>query len=251
MLPSDLNVINFAKYTEGKLKKSLVPIGLDEEYVQPVFINFEKYKHCMVVGQAQKGKTNVMKVILNTTLDQGAESIGLFDSFDRSLSNYTEEDNVTYLETKEQIANWVEEVEQKLFARESDYLKKVQFGDTSMDYPPIFLVIDGYARFIQTLDPMLQDKFARLMKNYSHLGFNIVASGSNNDLSKGYDSLTMEVKQIRQALVLMKKSEQNIFTLPYERNEEEIHPGYGYYVINGKEMKIQIPLCTTERKVFT
>ncbi|ART76066.1 type VII secretion protein EssC [Sutcliffiella horikoshii] len=251
MLPTDLNVINFAKYTEGKLKKGLVPIGLDEEFVQPVFINYEKYKHCMVVGQAQKGKTNVMKVILNTTIDQGAESIGLFDSFDRSLSNYTEEDNVTYLETKEQIAKWVEEVEQKLLARESDYLKKVQFGDTSMDYPPLFLVIDGYARFIQTVDPMLQDKFARLMKNYSHLGFNMVASGSNNDLSKGYDTLTMEVKQIRQALVLMKKSEQNIFTLPYERNEEEIHPGYGYYVINGKEMKIQIPLCTTERKVFT
>ncbi len=251
MLPSDLNVINFAKYTEGKLKNRLVPIGLDEELVQPVYINFDKFKHCMIVGQAQKGKTNVMKVILNSTLDQGVESIGLFDSFDRSLSNYSEEEKVTYLETKEQIGKWVEEVEQKLLSRESDYLEKVQYGDTTMDYPPIFLVVDGYARFIQTLDPALQDKFARLIKNYSHLGFNMVVSGSNNDLSKGYDTLTMEVKQIRQAMVLMKKSEQNIFTLPYERKEEEIHPGFGYYVINGKEMKIQIPLCSTERKVYT
>ncbi|MCM3616554.1 type VII secretion protein EssC [Sutcliffiella horikoshii] len=251
MLPSDLNIINFAKYTEGKMKNGLVPIGLDEEFVQPVFINFDKYKHCMIVGQAQKGKTNVMKVILNSTLDQGVDSIGLFDSFDRSLSNYNEENRVTYLETKEQIGTWIQEVEQKLFDREADYLEKVQFGDTSMDYAPIFLVVDGYARFVQTLDPMLQDKFARLIKNYSHLGFNIVVSGSNNDLSKGYDTLTMEVKQIRQAMVLMKKSEQNIFTLPYERKEEEIQPGYGYYVINGKEMKIQIPLCATERKVFT
>ena len=33
----------------------------------------------------------------------------------------------------------------------------------------------------------------------------------------------------------MKKSEQTIFTLPYERKEEEIQPGYGYYVMNGKE----------------
>ncbi|KMJ58373.1 cell division protein FtsK [Bacillus sp. LL01] len=251
MLPSDLNVINFVKYAKGKQKDGLVPIGLDEELVQPVYINFDKYKHCMIVAQAQKGKTNVIKVILNTILDQGVESIGLYDSFDRSLSNYKEEKKVTYIETKDQIAIWLEEVEQKLLARESDYLEKVQFGDSSMDYSPLFLVVDGYARFIQTLDPMLQDKFARLMKNYSHLGFNIVVSGSNNDLSKGYDTLTMEVKQIRQALVLMKKSEQNIFTLPYERNEEEIHPGFGYYVINGKEMKIQIPLCATERKVYT
>lgn len=251
MLPSDLNVINFATYTKGKMRNGLVPIGLDEEFVQPVFINFDKYKHCMIVGQAQKGKTNVIKVILNSTLDQGVDSIGLFDSFDRSLSNYNEQDKVSYLETKDQIGIWVQEIEQKLLEREADYLEKVQFGDTSMDYPPIFLVVDGYARFVQTLDPMLQDRFARLIKNYSHLGFNLVVAGSNNDLSKGYDTLTMEVKQIRQAMVLMKKSEQNIFTLPYERKEEEIQPGYGYYVINGKEMKIQIPLCATERKVYT
>ena len=97
---------------------------------------------------------------------------------------------------------------------------------------------------------MLQEKIAKLMKNYSYLGFHLLVSGSNNDLSKGYDVLTAEIKQVRQAIILMKKSEQTLFTLSYERKEEEIQPGYGYYVINGKEVKIQIPLCTTERKVL-
>ena len=42
---------------------------------------------------------------------------------------------------------------------------------------------------------------------------------------KGYDVLTAEIKQVRQAVVLMKKSEQTLFTLSYERKEEEIQPG--------------------------
>ncbi|WP_412095467.1 hypothetical protein, partial [Bacillus haynesii] len=36
--------------------------------------------------------------------------------------------------------------------------------------------------------------------------------------------------------------------LPYERQEPEILPGFGYIVENGKERKIQIPLCAVERK---
>ncbi len=66
-----------------------------------------------------------------------------------------------------------------------------------------------------------------------------------------FDLFTNEIKQIRQALVLMKKSEQSLFTLPYNRKEEDVHAGYGYYVENGKETKIQIPLSVIERKIYT
>ncbi|PLR75551.1 type VII secretion protein EssC [Bacillus sp. V3-13] len=251
MLPSELTMINFAQYTDGMKQPGMIPIGLDEEFVKPVYMNFVKNKHGLIVGQAQKGKTNVLKVILNTALLQGIEPIGIFDSFDRGLSAYMDEENVVYIESKEDISDWLGSVEQIVSNRERDYLERIQHGSVNMDFAPIILAVDGYARFSQILDSQLQDKIASLMKNYSHLGFNVLVAGSNNDLSKGYDSLTSEIKQIRQAVILMKKSEQTLFTLPYERKEEEIHPGYGYYVINGKEIKIQIPLCATERKVYT
>jgi len=90
-----------------------------------------------------------------------------------------------------------------------------------------------------------------LMKNASYLGFNFIVSGNSTDLTKGYDALTTVVKQIRQALLLMKKSEQTLFTLPYDRKEEEIQAGFGYYVMNNKEIKIQIPLCDIERKIYS
>ncbi|MBA4536974.1 type VII secretion protein EssC [Bacillus aquiflavi] len=251
MLPSELTMKNFAQYVEEVEKPGHIPIGLDEEFVMPVYINFVKNNHCLVVGQAQKGKTNVIKVILNKAIQQGTETIGLFDSFDRGLSSYVGEKNVSYIETKEQITEWLDNVEKLLLQREEKYLQGIQQGNVSASFDPVYLVIDGYSRFAQTLDNLLQERMAKLIKNYSHLGFNVIVSGNNNELSKGFDSFTTEIKQIRQALVLMKKSEQTLFTLSYNRKEEEIHPGFGYYVINGKEIKIQIPLCVTERKIYT
>ncbi|PLR96524.1 type VII secretion protein EssC [Bacillus sp. T33-2] len=251
MLPAELNVLSFAEYTGGFTRPGLIPIGLDEEFVKPVFIDFVKGKHCMVLGQAQKGKTNVLKAILNHALMQDSKMIAVFDSFDRGLSSFAAEQKVTYMETKEQIIAWLDEAENLLAAAEQEYLGSLQQGLGQEVYSPILLVVDGYARFSQTLDNMAQERIAKLLRNYSHLGFNVVVSGNNNELSKGFDSLTAEIKQIRQALILMKKSEQTLFTLPYNRKEEEIHPGFGYYVLNGKEVKIQIPLASIERKVYS
>ncbi|WP_282142496.1 type VII secretion protein EssC [Cytobacillus oceanisediminis] len=250
MLPAELNTINFTRYTTGVTQPGLVPVGLDEESVKPVYANFNKTKHCIILGQAQKGKTNVLKLMINHMLVQDAESVGIFDSFDRGLSSYASEEKSVYIETKEQISDWAAQVEEQLSLREKEYLNAIQHGKTDIEFSPIVLAVDGYSRFAQTLDNSLQERMARLMKNGSHLGFSVIVTGSNNELTKGYDSLTAEIKQIRQAIVLMKKSEQTLFTLPYDRKEAEIQPGYGYYVINGKELKIQIPLCATERKVL-
>ena len=61
----------------------------------------------MVLGQAQKGKTNVLKLLLNSLLPSGLEAVAIFDSFDRGLSSYASEEAVSYLETKEQITDWL------------------------------------------------------------------------------------------------------------------------------------------------
>ena len=251
MLPTELTTLNFIAYLDDTQQAGKLPIGLDEELVQPVYIDLVKNKHCLVLGQAQKGKTNVLKLLVNSLLNSSPKAVAIFDSFDRGLSSYASEESVSYLETKEQITDWLSGIEQLLIERESEYVANLQSGQLALNnHQPIVLVIDGYARFSQMIDSPLQDRLSKLMKNFSHLGFHMLVSGSNNDLTKGYDSLTVEMKQIRQAVLLMKKSEQTLFTLSYERKEEEIHPGYGYYVINAKEMKIQIPLCATERMVY-
>jgi S-DNA-T family DNA segregation ATPase FtsK/SpoIIIE len=133
--------------------------------------------------------------------------------------------------------------------REEEYHLQIQRGNQLPQFSPILFVVDGYSRFLQSLDNSTQDRIVKYMKSYSYLGFNMIVSGNNNELTKGYDPLTMEIKQIRQAVILMKKSEQTLFTLTYDRKESEIQPGFGYYVENGKEKSIQIPLVKVEGKV--
>lgn len=247
MLPTELTMANFAAYIDGK--EGLLPIGLHEETVKPVYVNLTRAKHCLVLGQAQKGKTNTLKAFIHTALEQQLEHVAIFDSIDRGLSAFIGDDRLVYLEGKDHVASWLEAIEKVMVDREANYQQLIQEGKPLTANQPVLLIVDGYANFLTKLDNPLQDKLVRLMKNYSHLGFNIIVSGSNNELTKGYDPLTLEIKQIRQAVVLMKKSEQTMFTLTYDRKEPEIQPGYGYYVENGKEQSIQIPLVHVERKV--
>ncbi|MTH53959.1 type VII secretion protein EssC [Bacillus mangrovi] len=252
MLPSELSTITFSQYMDGNQRPGIIPIGLHEEEVQPVNLNLLKNRHCLIIGQSQKGKTNVIKVIVNTAMSQSDERIALFDSIDRGLSSYATEEKVAYLESKESMLDWLDKAEETMAAREQLYMEAVNTGKAGeVAFAPILLVIDGYARFIQTADATVQDRIVKAMKNYSHLGFNIIASGSSNEISKGYDTLTSEMKQVRQGIILMKKSEQTILNLPYDRKEEEIHAGFGYYAENGRATKIQIPLSTIERKIYS
>lgn len=188
---------------------------------------------------------------MNHAIQQGMEGIGIWDSINRGLAYLAEGDQVQYLTDRGTVAKWLESTEALLLERNRQYDKAILEGKALPFFTPLLFVIDGYGRLLQEIDNRMQEMIVRLMKNYSHLGFQIVVSGSTNELTKGYDPLTLEIKQIRQALLLMKKSEQSLYTLSYERKEPEIQPGYGYYVKNGLERKIQIPLVLMERKVYS
>ncbi|WP_270573160.1 type VII secretion protein EssC [Bacillus glycinifermentans] len=249
MLPLELSVSQFMRDYPLQPERGMIPMGLDEETVEPVYFNLEKNKHCLVMGQTQRGKTNVVKIILEHLLDHDTKNIAVFDSIDRGLSQYATEDKISYLETKDDILLWLSETEEICRTREAMYVEAVRQGQSAnLDFSPMVFIVDGISRFQQTIDASIQDRMAMFMKSYAHLGFHFIPSGNHNEFTKGYDSLTSELKQVRHAVLLMKKSEQNLIQLPYERQEPEIQPGFGYIVENGKERKIQIPLCSVERK---
>ncbi|CAH0347673.1 type VII secretion protein EssC [Bacillus sp. CECT 9360] len=243
MLPARLDMPGFKQYIAQDYGAHLMPIGLEEESVLPVSIDIRANPHVVVLGQSRKGKTNVLKVMLDSLLAQQIGEIGIYDAVDRGLSSYAARENVKYVETKEQINEWLDHISSIFEEREKDYLQSIERSQIKQNpYEPILFVLDSISRFQQSADGKIQDRLTMLLKQYSHLGFSLIVAGNANEFMKGFDSFTNEVKQIRQAVLLMKKSEQSLFTLPYSRNEEEIQPGYGYYVQGGKESKIQIPL---------
>lgn len=246
MLPPKLDIEMFTERVKDVPDQQLfIPIGLDEETVVPVMMDLKKNRHWLVTGLAQKGKTNVLKVILHFVLQREPVQVGLFDGIDRGLADFSANEQVTYLDTKEQILEWIDAAIVEFSAREEVYLEALKNKTVNqLDFYPIILMVDSLSRFQQTIDSSLQQQLTDLMKKYSHLSFSIIGAGNATEITKGFDSFTSELKQIRNSILLMKKSEQNLYNFPYDRNEPEINPGFGYYVVNGIPRRIQIPEYT-------
>ncbi|MBM7694488.1 S-DNA-T family DNA segregation ATPase FtsK/SpoIIIE [Peribacillus deserti] len=242
MLPAHLSLETLHGLYAVQKQDGLIPIGLDEERVQPVYMDLKVNRHYLVVGQSRKGKTNSLKVMLDALLVQNVEGICIFDAIDRGLSSYASQERVRYLDSREHITEWLISMDELFEARNHEYLQSIQENRPhELSFTPVVMMIDSISRFQQTVDAKIQEKLTGYIKHYSHLGFSMIASGNANEFTKGFDSLTSELKQMRHAILLMKKSEQSMFALPFSRKEEEIEPGFGYYVENGRECKIQIP----------
>ncbi|RWZ54496.1 type VII secretion protein EssC [Halobacillus fulvus] len=240
MLPSSLAYPEFIEhYLTVPVATGHVAVGLDEETVSPVQVDLST--HCLVTGQSRNGKTNVLRIMIDQILDQSPAMVAIFDGSDRGLVSYQSHASVNYLENKDQMLAWLEDVEEELSAREEGFLDQLNAG-TKASFPGIYLVIDSTTRLNQIIDSLIQGRLANLIKQYGHLGFRVIAAGNANEFTKGFDPLSNELKQISQGVLLMKKSDQSLFTLPFTRKEEPILPGFGYYVLNGKEKKMQIPV---------
>ncbi|PLT31471.1 type VII secretion protein EssC [Peribacillus deserti] len=248
MLPTHLNLKTLYGEYPVQTQDGLIPIGLDEERVQPVYLNLKVNRHYLVVGQSRKGKTNSLRVMLDALLVQNVEEIGLFDAIDRGLSSYASQKKVRYLDSRDDITDFLLAMDELFEVRSREYLDSLQANRVQeLVFKPVIMMIDSISRFQQTVDAKIQDKITGYIKHYSHLGFSLIAAGNANEFTKGFDSLTSELKQIRHAILLMKKSDQSLFTLPFSRKEEEIQPGFGYYVENSREYKIQIPNVIEEQ----
>lgn len=252
MLPRKLDFIAFYKDYNVVRENMLIPIGLDENNVEPMYLDLNKQKHYLIVGDAQKGKTNVLTLVIETMANQKGTKIGLLDAVNHGLAHYASHENIDYLNGKENLQVWISAVTSELKERETIYRDALHQGNNhTVDFEPIILLIDGIGNFQQNSDNQLQTTLADLIKNKGHLGFSLFITGSANEFSKGFDPFTNEVKQVRQALLLMKKVDQSMFHLPFTRNEPEIEPGFGYFVKDGTATKIQIPHFERERMVST
>src|SRR5690625_1502506 len=58
MLPAKLDIESFHRDYVSQEAQGRVAIGLDEHSVQPVYIDWQQQHHCLIIGEAQKGKTN-------------------------------------------------------------------------------------------------------------------------------------------------------------------------------------------------
>ncbi|BBO00161.1 type VII secretion protein EssC [Sporolactobacillus terrae] len=242
MLPDRLNASEFLE--NRKRDASSLYIGLDEETVQPLSINSRQMNTFIIVGDPRKGKTNTIRLILEQLMRQDTQ-IALSDSEELVFAKAAEKNGWMYLDESDMIELYANQLENTFTAREQEIKAQMQTNGQSRatlaaEYPAFYLLIDGLETFLRKIDNHLQTRMINLMKRFAPIGFYVIATGNQVEW-KGYDPLVTELKNTKDALLLVRKTDQSVFTLPYVSKEPALETGFGYLIHQGQDRRLMIP----------
>ena len=107
----------------GNPAKDEIAIGLQKEKVE--IVGFRKTSApFLIVGDSGKGKTNLLKIILEQLV--GEARIYLFDSSSRELFYHRGDEGLSYVDTGEELEDFLDEFPEKLLQRKSAYHKALE-----------------------------------------------------------------------------------------------------------------------------
>ncbi|WZY01295.1 type VII secretion protein EssC [Bacillus sp. FSL W7-1360] len=257
MLPKDLHLVPFRKRIK---EQESIALGLNEDTVQPVYLNESAGAHLVIAGEAHSGKSNMLKVLLTLYLERGVEKAVVFDGFDRPLSFFSYHDRVVYAtDVEAQMRQELQTAKQVMNEREKSYTDALSAGKPMPTFTPYMFVIDSYSSFKDVLDgdiefeddKKLESMLVSLMKSAGHLGFKVLLATNHAELTSGFGDFVSELKSVRQHILVMKKTDQSLVSTRFV-HEEKLEQGFGYYIVNGKETKMKIPeMLKEEEPVYT
>src|SRR5690625_1326581 len=94
MLPRQLEFTAFYEKYHVVQKSEQLAIGLDEDSVQPVYLDWQANRHCVVLGEPQRGKTNVIKLMIDQLESTEGAQNGSLDYVNRTLADYADDDQI-------------------------------------------------------------------------------------------------------------------------------------------------------------
>lgn len=223
-----------------KDQKFDVALGLDAETVELRGFTTNQTPF-VIIGEPGKGKTNVVKIIIEQVLGKGR----VFLSDSKSMGLYAYEGKVDYIQTTEDVGAFVAELADICQERHTR-MKAAMVQERGLNpkefyknMEPCYLLIDDMDDFIEKASA--QDKpLHELMKTATDCGVCIVITVHASKL-KGYDDLSRWVKSASYGLVLSGQGILNIF--PITSSREYPSMGEGLLFENGAYRKILLPHC--------
>jgi S-DNA-T family DNA segregation ATPase FtsK/SpoIIIE len=243
MLPERLDVP--ALLNQKNTNTDTIYFGLDEESVEPLGVSRRQMDAFIIVGDSRKGKTNSIRLILEQILRQNRAQIAISDSEELLFAHAAEKHGWMYFDDSDTVELYADQLETTFSVREQEVkAKMLESGrpraDIAAEYPTYYLLIDGLDTFLRKIDSRMQTRLINLMKRFAPIGFCVIASGNQLEW-KGYDPIVAELKNAKDALLLIRKTDQSVFTLPYVSKEPVLDIGFGYLLHQGQDRRLLIP----------
>ena len=236
VLPETLNQKELMDY-EGNCH---IRLGLHKETVKAMGMERENTPF-VILGEARRGKTTVLKVILEQ-LETEAK-VYLFDSQSMELYSFKEQGNVNYISETEDIESFINVLEQEITAR-NEQLKKWVTEEKDINpkelagrFQPFYIVADDWDYVVERTQTVAA-KLTTLLNSCAGVGISLIVTAASTKM-KGFDSLTKVIKVSSNGLLIGNQGSTGMFPVRSMRELPEM--GDGLLFKDGSYERLRLP----------
>lgn len=246
VLPERFDYTMLEDYGAGAEPMDLA-VGLEVESVTKAgFIRSQS--PFVIIGEAGKGKTNTLRVLLNQIEGKGCAY--LFDSSAMSLYSYQDREGIRYIQDEDEFEDFVDDMKELCECRKQKFKEALKQDAALLPQQfygredPVYIVIDDFDQFL-TAGKAFEQILLDLMKDAAECGTGIIITVHAAKL-KGFDPLSKWVKAAAHGLVLSQQGILNIFPVRVQREYPQM--GQGLLFHNGEYVRVQLPECKQDKK---
>lgn len=196
----------------------------------------------LIIGDAGKGKTNMMKVIARQAEEKG--KVYLFDSKDMELYSFKKEKNICYIEDSDDMEDFMEEIATASSKNKKDFETAVKEGRVVSPkafyetVESIYILIDDLDDFIAEHQENIKE-LTTLFKNAVETGIGVIAT-VHSSKPKGFDELNKWFKTSSNGLVIGSQGTSNVY--PMISAKDMPMTGEGLLYVNSVYERLLLPL---------
>jgi DNA segregation ATPase FtsK/SpoIIIE, S-DNA-T family len=242
VMPSYINIEDLNKHTDK------LAIGLSDNDLQPVYLDFVATPIVMVTGDAMSGKSTLLVTwIKMLNIKEGEQNLIVYalDSNSMGICELIGLPNVIDVSAVQDINPLIDSIKEILDERRKQLVEVRRIkGDTEKlikAWKQIVFVIDKLSELTNSDKYSLKELIERIIKQERVLKIAILASDNTSDLQGNWDSLGKAIKEEQTGVLLGSIKEQSLFNckVPYGKQEKEILMGDGYLIVKNKFIGIR------------
>lgn len=230
MLPDLLSVSQMPTAAQTGAR---VPIGIDEDSLSPVYLDFAADPHFLIFGDTECGKSNLLRVIVNGIAERHApeNTRMIFIDYGRSLLDAAEiEHRIGFAASSTAAATLVKDVQAALSKRlpPSDLTPDQLRSRSWWTGPDLYLIIDDYDMVATTDNPLRA--LAEFLPQARDIGLHVVMSRSYGGAGRAmFDPVIQRVKEMGSPGLVMSGTKEEGVLLGSVKGHK-LPPGRGYMV---------------------
>ncbi|MDD3361680.1 MAG: type VII secretion protein EssC [Hespellia sp.] len=237
VLPETLTYQQLGEYASKALG---IYLGLDKENVERY--GFDRgMTPFTILGDAAKGKTNALKVILDQL--QGRGEIYLFDSASMELYSYKGNAGIHYMESAADVDTFMQLLTEEIQSRNVRVREMLMENpsmnpkDISKELPEMYIVVDDWDHFVE-LTKAKAMQLAPLLVSCAGAGISVVLTAHSGKM-KGFDEITKFAKATTDGLLLGTPGTTGMFGITSAKELPQFKDGLLFH--NGGYVRLRLP----------